>query len=124
MSLVKRLIQAVLATILVSVGIVTSADMAQAAKNDCSVGTFCIWSSTNYTGQRCQYTPPAFVESPINFSGSCDNNAASAYNRASINLTLFTAYNCNQSGSVYTILAGQSKSTFGILNDEFSSLCR
>jgi len=86
----------------VTAGATMSAAPAQAAYNDCLNAYVCIWTSTNYGGSLYQWTE-AYIQSQgdcLNLSGSANNNAESAANKAGPwnGVILYNGANCTQTG--------------------------
>jgi hypothetical protein len=95
----------------------------------CSVGTetFCVYTSTSYTGSLAVYAAPNGGWSDcINFSYPFDDSVDSAKNRSSRHLTLYTSYNGTGTGLGFGAASSTGNiaaSAPGFGNNTASSLC-
>lgn len=83
----------------VAVGLAPSSP-ALAALQDCSYGSFCMWTSTNYTGARFEWTKATIVaQKGISMGSGVSNRGYSFFNRVDQTVTIFDRNDCNYGSS-------------------------
>jgi hypothetical protein len=113
---IKRALVALLMSIGVIVGL--GAVPAQAALSDCPSGYMCIWTSTNFTGSRFQYSYGTLVDSyhnGIRLTSGISNHGYSFYNKlgTGLEINIYDSVNCAQSPWYRTMDQFQSATTQG-----------
>jgi hypothetical protein len=97
----------------------SAATPAYAAASDCPVDNFCIWTATNYSGSRFQYTKTTLVNgvnNGIRLTSGISNRGYSFYNHlsgASWKVNIYDSGNCAQSPWFRTMTSGQQATAQG-----------
>lgn len=84
MNVFRRVGSGIIAALVMLFGTLVASSPAQAALNDCPSSYFCLWSETNYSGVRYQWSAGYIWQQPGHvhvLTGAQDNNMASMYNR-------------------------------------------
>jgi hypothetical protein len=109
-------IAAFLLTLAATLGVLTATTPAQAAANDCPLGSFCIWTSTNYSGSRYQYSR-ATIENHyrhgIELGSGVSNRGYSFFNRMTVPINIYDSFDCEYSPWTRTMSAGQEATAQG-----------
>lgn len=112
----KKGLVALVAMIAAMVGGLVVAAPARAAMGECTSGYFCIWTNTNYTGSRFQWSYGTLVDSyhnGIRLGSGITNRGYSFYNRTGDWVTIFDSGTCALSPWYRDMYSGQFASATG-----------
>lgn len=101
---------AVLLTLAASVSLLSVAAPAQAALTDCPLGSFCLWTGTDYSGSRYSYTKATIdnhYRDGIELSSGISNRAYSFFNHTSVAINIYDSVDCSYNPWTRTMSAGQ-----------------
>ena len=103
-------LKAALLTLAASVSLLSVAAPAQAALTDCPLGSFCLWTATNYSGSRFQYSKATFdahYRHGIEFGSGVSNRGYSFYNHTTVAINIYDSGDCSYSPWTRTMASGQ-----------------
>jgi hypothetical protein len=113
----RNRIIALLLSLMAALGVgFTAASPAQAVMGECTSGSFCIWTNTNYTGSRYQYSYATLVDAyhnGIRLGSGITNRGYSFYNRTGDWVAIYDASNCSTASWYRDMYSGQFASAEG-----------